>query len=216
MAEIEIDVELKLDRFVLDVEIATDARVLGVFGPSGSGKSSLLEAVAGIRRDARGRIRFRGESWLDTDAGVRLLPEARRVGFVPQDALLFPHLDVRRNLMSGTHRAKQNGASAQSLDEIAQKLGIFELLARDTATLSGGERQRVALGRALLSSPRLLLLDEPFGSLDLPLRRSLRPLLRSVCDDAKIPVILVSHDPEEIEELATEVLRLEAGRVTQS
>lgn len=212
MAELELAVEVPLDAFTLKVELVSDARVLGVFGPSGAGKSTLLEAVAGTRRDVRGRIRLGEETWLDSERGIFMRPEQRGVGLVPQDALLFPHLDVRRNLSSAA-RSSQRRPLEADVTRIAGELGIAGLLDRSVSALSGGERQRVALGRALLSSPRLLLLDEPFAALDLPRRRSLLPLLEKVVEDAKIPVLFVSHDPVEMKALADRVIALDAGRL---
>lgn len=186
--------------------------MLGVFGPSGSGKTSLLESLAGLRRDARGVIRLGDETWLDDARGVRLTPEARRTGYVPQDALLFPHLDVAGNLRAGTRRARARGRDVeQSLADLTRILGLERLLTRPVASLSGGERQRVALGRALASDPALLLLDEPLAALDLPLRRRLLPLLQRVRDETSAPMLLVSHDPNELLALADEVLVLREG-----
>lgn len=205
MTNVSVDIEVPLANFTLRVEHTSDVKVLGVFGPSGAGKSTLLEAVAGIRRQARGTIRFGSETWLDSEAGVFVPPEARSVGLVAQDALLFPHLDVRGNLRSSSEARRPNDAE---LLRTAEELGISGLLERKVTTLSGGERQRVGLGRALLSTPRLLLLDEPFAALDIPRRRSLLPLLQRICASSEVPILFVSHDPAEMEALADEVLTL--------
>ncbi len=204
MSLLDVAVRLPLDRFALDVAFRSEARVLGVFGASGSGKSSLLEVLAGVRR-AQGQVKFRDEVWLDDTRA--LPPERRGVGWVPQDGLLFPRLSVRQNL-AASRRPKAGDSAA-----LARALRIDALLDRAVETLSGGERQRVALGRALGSAPRLLLLDEPFGALDLPLRRSLLPFLRSVTRRLDVPVVLVSHDPVDMQVLCDEVVVIEEGRV---
>lgn len=214
---VAIDVRLKLGRDMLEVAIDSTARVLGVFGPSGAGKTSLLEAVAGLRRKATGRIVVGDEVWLDSREGVFLQPASRRVGYVPQDALLFPHMDVRHNLLAGSRRALASGADVdKTLHEVSTTLGLEPLWARPVSTLSGGERQRVALGRALCSAPRLLLLDEPLSALDLPLRRRLVSFIRRVRDAFDVPMLVVSHDPAEVQALCDELCVLRGGRVVAS
>ncbi len=214
---VAIDVQLKLDRYPLEVAIDSDAHVIGVFGPSGAGKTSLLEAVAGLRPDARGTIVVGGEVWLDSRQRVCRAPEARSVGYVPQDALLFPHLDVRQNLLAGSRRARSSGVDVdKTLLEVSTTLGLEPLWARPVSMLSGGERQRVALGRALCSAPRLLLLDEPLSALDLPLRRRLLSFIRRVRDAFDVPMLVVSHDPAEVQALCDELCVIRAGRVVAS
>jgi molybdate transport system ATP-binding protein len=216
--ELEIAISLPLDRFALEVEVATRARVTAVFGPSGAGKSSLLESVVGMRR-ASGRIRFGDAVWLDSARRVRLPPERRRIGYVPQEGLLFPHRTVRGNLLAGAARARRAGAGggatppAARLETVCELLELTPLLERRVGTLSGGERQRVALGRALCSAPRLLLLDEPLAALDLPLRRRVLPFLARVRAELAVPMLLVSHDPRTVQALADEVIVLRGGRV---
>ncbi|HEX8907132.1 MAG TPA: ATP-binding cassette domain-containing protein, partial [Longimicrobiaceae bacterium] len=203
-----------LGRFDLDVDFATTHRVTGVFGVSGSGKTTLLETVAGLRRGARGEVRFGDETWLDSERGVRIPPERRGVGYVPQDSLLFPHLDVRGNLRAGHGRALRNGhGSGAAFDTIVRVLELEPLLDRPVRTLSGGERQRVALGRALCSGPRLLLLDEPLASLDAALRRRVLPFLARVQAEFGLPVLLVSHDPVEVQALCDDLVVLREGRI---
>lgn len=211
---LEIDVRLPLDRFDLRVAVTTGPSVTGLFGASGAGKTSLLEIVAGLRRGAEGRVAFGGEVWLDAAARRFVPPERRDVGYVPQDGLLFPHLDVRQNLLAGSGRARRNGrGSARNLERVAGLLELEPLLGRSVATLSGGERQRVALGRALCSGARLLLLDEPLAALDLPLRRKLLPLLARVRRELTVPMLLVSHDPIEVQALCDELIVLRRGEV---
>ncbi len=210
---LEVDVRLALDHFDLQVELAAEKAVTGIFGASGAGKTSLLETVAGLRRGAAGRVRLGEEVWLDSAERRCVPPEHRRIGYVPQDGLLFPHLDVRQNLLAGERRARHAGQNpARTLGTVAELLELEQLLGRAVSTLSGGERQRVALGRALCSGPRLLLLDEPLASLDLPLRRRLLPFLRRVRAELTVPMLLVSHDPIEVQALCDEILVLERGR----
>jgi molybdate transport system ATP-binding protein len=208
-----LDVKLRLADFELEVKATTGARVTGIFGASGAGKSSLLECVAGLR-PASGSVRFGDDVLLDSAAHHDVPPEQRGFGYVPQDARLFPHLDVRENLLAGAQRARAAGVDIErSLHEIAAALGIEALLDRTPDSLSGGERQRVALGRALCSAPRVLLLDEPFGALDTARRRALLGYLRAVCERTRAPVLFVSHDPVEICALAGEAWHIARGRV---
>jgi len=204
----ELRVRLPLARFVLDVDVSSSARCLGVFGPSGAGKTSLIETLAGWRAPAAGRICVGGVVFFDDRAGVALPIEQRGVGYVPQDALLLPHWNVGRNL-----RAGPAGVDEAHLERTLAILEIGHLLERSCQRLSGGERQRVALARALVSRPRILLLDEPLGSLDLPLRRRILPYLIRVRDEFDLPTMFVSHDPTEVKALCDEVLVLESGRV---
>jgi molybdate transport system ATP-binding protein len=209
---LEVDVRLPLDRFDLEVAFTADGPVTGVFGPSGAGKSILLETIAGLRQGASGEVRLGERVWLDSGSGRCLPPEQRDIGFVPQDSLLFPHLDVRRNLLAGAGRARRGGGGAEvELGRVCELLELTRLLDRDVASLSGGERRRVALGRALCSGPRLLLLDEPLASLDLPLRRRLLPLLRRLRSELTIPMVLVTHDPIEVQALCDEIIVLREG-----
>ena len=212
MSRLEVRVRLPLDRFDLEVELEAEGPVTGIFGPSGSGKTSLLETVAGLRRDAAGRVRLGDRIWLDSAAGVRVPPEMRDVGLVPQESLLFPHLDVRRNLLAGAGRARRGGGDPEALlGRVCELLELSPLLGRDVSSLSGGERRRVALGRALCSGPGLLLLDEPLASLDLPLRRRLLPFLRRLRAELTTPMLLVSHDPIEVQALCDEMIVLRDG-----
>ncbi len=211
---LEGEVRLLLDRIDLVVELRTHRPVTGIFGASGAGKTSLLEIVAGLRREVQGRLAFGGEVWLDSLRRRFVPPERRRIGYVPQEGLLFPHLDVRQNLLAGERRALESGQRpAEVFDKIVELLELGPLLRRSAWSLSGGEQQRVALGRALCSGPRLLLLDEPLASLDLPLRRRLLPLLKRVRDQLTVPMLMVSHDPVEVQALCDDLIVLKEGRV---
>jgi molybdate transport system ATP-binding protein len=184
-----------------------------VFGGSGAGKTSFLEAIAGLRPRAQGRVRIGGRTWFDSASGFRLPPEERGVGYVPQDALLFPHRNVVENLLTGRRRAEQGRGARIDPERV---IDVLELRGRETSpvsALSGGERQRVALGRALCAGPELLLLDEPLGGLDLPLRRRILPSLMRVEREFGVPTIAVTHDAAEVALLSREAIVLEAGRV---
>ena len=209
----EIRVRVPLAHFDLDVDVSSSARTLGVFGPSGSGKTSLIEALAGWRAPAAGRIRLEDTLLFDAASDVALPIEGRRAGYVPQDALLLPHWNVERNVRSGQPGRGDAFADLDLFRRTTAMLEIGQLLARRCTDLSGGERQRVALARALVSRPRFLLLDEPLGSLDLPLRRRILPYLIRVRDEFGLPTVFVSHDATEVQAVCDEVVVLEAGRV---
>jgi molybdate transport system ATP-binding protein len=197
--------------FRLEVDAGWDERVAVVFGPSGSGKTTLFQAVLGLLPGARPRVRL-GGTWLeDPGRGLRLPPERRGLGWVPQDACLFPHLSVRHNLRFGRARAGAGGEAA--LERAVEVLGLGALLERRVDELSGGERQRVAIGRALASGPRALLLDEPLAALDLPLRARVLPYLLRVRDELDLPILYITHDPDEAMLVGDVALVLEAGRV---
>ncbi len=201
----------RLGAFEFDVDLGCSAAVTAVFGRSGSGKTSLLDMVAGLLRPEEGRVELDGEVLYDAAEGIDLPPEARRLGYVFQQDLLFPHLSVGDNLRFGydllpaAERRFEPG-------RIAELLEIGPLLERRSQNLSGGERQRVALGRALLVSPRLLLMDEPLASLDQGLKSRIIPYLRHVRSDLGIPVLYVSHSVAEILELTNQVIVLDQGR----
>ncbi len=206
---IDVHVRLPLDVFELDVSFDANEPVTALFGPSGVGKTSLLEVIAGLRRPAEGDVRIDDEVLFSSEHHVCLPPEQRRVGYVPQDALLFPHLNVRHNLGYGV---RGNDGSIP-MDSVVEALEIEHLLDRDPSKLSGGERQRVALGRALVSGPRLLLLDEPLAALDAGLKERILPYLQRVRDRYRIPALVVSHDVSEVVTLCDEVIVIERGRV---
>ena len=190
----------------MEVNLTTNNLSVAVFGPSGGGKSTLLRTLAGVERRAEGSVRIKGVAWLDTGSGTFLPPWEREVGWVPQEYLLFPHLSVHENLAFG-------GAPAEEVQRIAELLLVDHLLGRRPRRLSGGEQQRVALGRALLASPKLLLLDEPFSALDRPLRNQVAAQLRDHLREQKIPLVLVSHDEADAVALAQEHWLLSEGRL---
>jgi molybdate transport system ATP-binding protein len=211
-----LDIQVPLDRFTLSVAWEASERSLGIFGHSGAGKTTILEAVAGLRRDARGIIRVDGETWLDSSRGVNRKAELRGVGYVPQDGLLFPHKDVMGNLLSGRRRAERSAGRHLDPERVLAVLELADLRRRAVAGLSGGERQRVALGRALCSGASLLLMDEPLAGLDAPLRRRILPYLLRVREEFEIPTLYVSHDAGEIGLLCAQVLVLSQGRALRS
>ena len=200
-----------LGEFALDVAFESDARVIALFGPSGSGKSTLLNVIAGLIRPQAGLVRVEGRVLTDTQAATFVPPHRRRIGYVFQDARLFPHLSVRRNLAYGRWFTSASERYANP-EEIVALLGLDTLLDRRPPTLSGGEKQRVAIGRALLASPRLLLMDEPLASLDAARKAETLPYIERLRDELAIPVVYVSHSRDEVDRLADEVVHLEAGR----
>ncbi len=211
---LQVRIKLPLDSVDLDVAFDTSSQATGVFGVSGAGKTNMLSSIAGLERRARGYIRLGEAVWLDSSRRFFLRPEHRFVGYVPQDGLLFPHKNVRGNLLAGTHRAPGGRNGQQStFQSVCKVLELEPFLERDIATLSGGEKQRVALGRALCSAPRLLLLDEPLASLDVALRGKVLPFLRRVREEFDIPLILVSHEPAEVRALCDDMIVLEQGRI---
>lgn len=212
MTRLSIAIEHGLPDFTLAVEIERDARILAVTGTSGSGKTTLLDVVAGLARPGRGRVCVGGALFLDTARGIDHPVHRRGIGYVFQDGRLFPHMTVGQNLRYGRWFARAVPAPDHDR-EIVDLLGIAPLLARRIGGLSGGERQRVAIGRALLSRPRLLLMDEPFAALDDARRRDLMPLVESIRDRTGIPIIYVSHNAGEVERLADAVVLLREGRV---
>ncbi len=202
----------RLSDFTLDVAVDCPYPVTAIFGPSGSGKTTLLNLVAGLLRPDRGEISIDGEALFSSEGGVDLPPERRRVGYVFQDELLFPHLTVWENLRYG-HDLLRPEDRRFEVDRIVDLLALGPLLERRPDRLSGGEQQRVALGRAILTSPRLLLMDEPLASLDRGLKDRIIPYLRHIRSDLGIPMLYVSHSVAEILELTGQVIVLKEGRV---
>ena len=210
---LRVDVSKRLGEFTIEASFASEGRVTGLFGASGAGKTSLINMIAGLLRPDRGVISIDGETLDDTSARSHVAVYRRRIGYVFQDARLFPHLDVRENLDYG-RRMNRLTEDAALWRRVTELLDIGDLLDRRPGKLSGGERQRVALGRALLSQPRLLLLDEPLGSLDDERKEEILPYLIRLRDEAGIPMVYVSHDPSEMRKLATQVAIIRHGRVT--
>ena len=208
---IEIDFRLTQGSFAMALAARIDSRTTAIFGPSGAGKTTILDVIAGLRHPARGRIVVADHVLLDTGKRIDLPPHHRRVGYVPQDVALFPHMSVRRNLLYGSHP----GVSPD-LSRVLEMLEIDGLPERRVSALSGGERQRVALGRALMSGPSLLLLDEPLAAVDVPLRKRILPYLERVRDKLRVPIVYVSHDRDEVRELADFVLLIDSGRLVAS
>ena len=204
---------MPLSEFVLDVDLAFESRVAAIFGPSGAGKTSLLEVVAGLRAIGSGEIEIDGRTLFSSSRKINLPPRERAIGYVPQEPALFPHLSVRDNILFGAGAAPRNGGAEMGPDQVVALLEIEPLLDRTIDRISGGEAQRVALARALLSRPRLLLLDEPLASLDLGLKERIIPYLKRVREEFAIPIIYVSHDPVEVMSLADWVIMLRRGRL---
>jgi molybdate transport system ATP-binding protein len=210
-AQLELQIELSLDSFQLAIDYNFDQQVLGVFGPSGSGKTSLLESIAGLRKTAGGRIACGTELWLDSTCKHFTPPEHRSIGYVPQEHLLFPQLNVLQNLCFSprSHQSKR-------LAELCELLELQPLLKRRINQLSGGEKQRVALGRALNAQPKMLLLDEPLAALDSSLRRKILPFLIRIKQHFSLPMLIISHNPIELQLLCDQVIALRQGKIRHS
>ncbi len=195
---LSLDIELRRGDYRRQVRIEEAARVIALVGPSGAGKTSVLNAIAGLLRPHAGRIAVEGRVLFDHAARIDVPAHRRRIGYVFQDARLFPHLDVAANLRYGRHEGEQRFR----FDDIVALLGIDALLERRPRHLSGGEAQRVAIGRALLSQPALLLLDEPLSALDRERREELIPYLQRVRDSLGLPMLYVSHREDEVRRIA--------------
>ncbi|MEL7469577.1 MAG: molybdenum ABC transporter ATP-binding protein [Pseudomonadota bacterium] len=202
------------DAFSVDAAFEAPRGVTILFGRSGSGKSTIVNAVAGLLTPDHGRIELDGEILLNTETGLNPPPHRRRIGYIFQDARLFPHLTVRRNLLYGRWFAPR-AARHEDMDRIVEMLGLGRLLGRRPGHLSGGERQRVAIGRALLAAPRLILADEPLASLDEPRKAEILPYFERLRDEISVPILYVSHSGSEVARLATTVVALEDGRVSR-
>jgi len=209
---LSVDVAKQLGTFALVARFEAAGSVTALFGPSGAGKTTIANMIAGLLAPDRGRIAFDDVVLFDSAAGINIPPHRRQIGYVFQEGRLFPHLSVRQNLHYGRRRSGRP-RDPKEFAHIAQLLDIGHLLDRRTRMLSGGERQRVAVGRALLIRPRLLLLDEPLASLDAARKREILPYLERLRDEEHVPMVYVSHNAAELRQIATHVVRLDAGRV---
>ncbi len=208
-----LDVALshRLGAFELDSVFRAEGGVTALFGPSGAGKTTIVRAIAGLIRPANGRIAVGGDVLVDTERRIFVSAHRRSIGVVFQEARLFPHLSVDSNLRYGAR-----GTGTASFDRVVDLLGVAPLLSRHPATLSGGEVSRVAIGRALLSEPRLLLLDEPLASLDEQRKQEILPYLERLAVESDVPILYVSHAFSEVARLADTLVLIDRGRVTQS
>ncbi|MDQ8699860.1 molybdenum ABC transporter ATP-binding protein [Hyphomicrobium sp. LHD-15] len=209
---IEFSCRLSRPRFTLEADFNCPSGCVALFGPSGSGKTTVAKLIAGLERPQSGRIVVGDRVLLDTNAGIDLPVHKRRVGLVFQDGQLLPHLSVRQNLAYGRYFSPVD-AREVPFDGVVELLGIGHLLAARPATLSGGERQRVAIGRALLAAPRLLVMDEPLASLDADRKLEILPFIERLRDELSLPIVYVSHALEEVARLATVVVRMSEGRI---
>ena len=210
-----MDVKLQRRQGTCHIVVAFQSDEKGItalFGPSGAGKSSIINMVAGLQNPDRGSIFIRGRCLFDSARGVNLPPEKRNVGYVFQEGLLFPHLSVKGNLLYGRHRDRP-GRDNVDFDQVVNLLGLENLLSRKTKALSGGEKQRVAFGRAVLSNPDILLMDEPLASLDEARKEEMLPFIKDLNTRFGIPVLYVSHCLEEILKLTGNIIRLANGAV---
>ncbi len=212
---LRVDLEKRLCDFRLSLEFqSVESGITALFGPSGSGKTTVLNLIAGLVRPDRGRISVNGRVLFDAEKKIDLKPEERRIGYVFQEGRLFPHLSVKGNLLYGL-RILPEGERRLRPREVIDLMGIGRLLDRRPYSLSGGEKQRVAIGRALLTSPRLLLMDEPLASLDPERKKEVLPFLAGLRSELHLPILYVSHAPDEVKRLADRVLFVAHGRLVK-
>jgi len=209
---LEVDVYRRLGTFTLEASFSAGGGLTALFGPSGSGKTSLINTISGLLRPDRGRVMVDGRVLVDTEQGVFVPKHHRRVGYIFQEPRLFPHFTVRQNLLYGQWFTPAT-ARRERLAHIVELLGIGDLLDRGPAKLSGGEKQRVAIGRALLASPHLLLMDEPLAALDDTRKLEILPYIERLRDEGRVPIVYVSHSVPEVTRLATTMVLLAEGRV---
>jgi molybdate transport system ATP-binding protein len=207
---IGLDCRLWQGSFTLDLSVRLDKPVTALFGPSGAGKTTVLDAIAGLRTPGSGSITINERVVFDSRSGINVPTHRRHVGYVAQDVALFPHMSVRKNVLYGRREGQR-----LSLPIVTRMLEIEGLLDRNVPQLSGGERQRVALARALMSAPELLLLDEPLAAVDVERRRRILPYLERVRDELRVPIVYVTHDRSEATQLADEVIVLREGRLIE-
>lgn len=210
--DLRMAVQKRFGPFSLDVDFAIRGERIGIFGPSGSGKSTLVGLLAGLTRPDRGAIVLGGETLFDSSTGRNISPDRRRMGMVFQRPSLFPHLSVKGNLLYGFKRSRAEDRRI-AFDDVVEVLKIGSLLDRGVKHLSGGEKQRVAIGRAVLGNPRLLLLDEPLSALDDNLKFQIVPFLRNVCETFKIPYLFISHSLLEMRLMTDQVMQVADGRI---
>ncbi|HVI86876.1 MAG TPA: molybdenum ABC transporter ATP-binding protein [Dongiaceae bacterium] len=220
MSRIDIRARQRLGSLLLDIDLqTTTGGVLALFGPSGAGKTSVLNWIAGLNRPDSGRIAIDGRVLFDTEAGINLPPDRRGLGYVFQEPRLFPHLGVKGNLLYGWHRRNRHGRDETdarpeiTLDQVVELLGIGHLLKRRIGGLSGGEQQRVSIGRALLAQPQLLLMDEPLAAVDARRKSEILPFIENLHAQLQIPLIYISHDPDEILRIADQVALIVEGKL---
>ncbi|MFY7959844.1 MAG: molybdenum ABC transporter ATP-binding protein [Elsteraceae bacterium] len=212
-ALIDVAVKRRIGGFTLDASFQSDARLTALFGRSGAGKTTVINMIAGLIRPDAGRVVIKGEVLVDVERGIYTPKHRRRVGYVFQDARLFPHLNVRQNLLYGRWFARGE-SGGMDLDQVVALLGLEPLLRRRPEGLSGGEKQRVAIGRALLARPRLLLMDEPFAALDETRKNEIFPYMERLRDETDTPIVYVSHALREVTRLAGAMALMDHGRVT--
>ena len=209
MIDLAIDITMRQDAFLLRVQDASPVEVLGLFGPSGSGKTSLLEAIAGIRTPEEGEIRIGDRVLFSSAKRIDLPARERRIGYVPQDSLLFPNMSVRGNILYGRHEAGD-------FESLVTILELHDLLDRRVDKLSGGEKQRVAIARALMTRPSILLLDEPLAGVDRERRDVILPYILRIRKELRVPLVYVTHDLDQMTSIADRLLRLDRGLASVS
>ena len=210
-----VQAEKQLGEFAVNVSFTSDTAATALFGPSGAGKTSVINMIAGLLKPERGRIVLGDDVLFDSATGINVPAWRRRIGYVFQEGRLFPHFSVKRNLDYGRW-VSGHASDPRQLSNVIDLLNIGHLLDRRPGKLSGGERQRVAVGRALLMQPRLLLLDEPLASLDAARKHDILPYLERLRDEARVPLIYVSHNAAEIKRIASRVVRLDSGKVVET